>query len=126
MRFEDELAYISADPTWGPPFRFLELETPAAVDELERAPEGYGEVGAWAWLDRGAGVIRKRVFLPELGVEEDEATGSAALLLAAELGRPILIRQGGGSVLRARPLAENRAEVGGRVVLDQVREYRLS
>lgn len=125
VRFEDDLAFISADPDWGPPFRFLEVADPAEVDALEGAPEGYGEVGVWAWIDREAGVIRQRIFVPELGVAEDEATGSAALRLAAQLGQPIVIRQGAGSVLRARPLDANRAEVGGRVVLDHVREYTL-
>jgi predicted PhzF superfamily epimerase YddE/YHI9 len=125
VRFEDDLAFIAADPDWGPPFRFLELAEPAEVDALEGAPPGYGEVGVWAWVDRDAGLIRERVFVPELGVEEDEATGSAALRLAAQLDRPIVIRQGAGSLLRAHPLGENRAEVGGRVVLDHVREYAL-
>jgi predicted PhzF superfamily epimerase YddE/YHI9 len=125
VRFEDDLAFIAADPDWGPPFRFLELAEPAEVDALEGAPPGYGEVGVWAWVDRDAGLIRERVFVPELGVEEDEATGSAALRLAAQLDRPIVIRQGAGSLLRARPLGENRAEVGGRIVLDHVREYAL-
>jgi predicted PhzF superfamily epimerase YddE/YHI9 len=125
VRFSDELAFISANPDWGPPFRFLEVADAAEVDALEGAPAGYGEVGVWAWVDREAGLIRERVFVPEVGVEEDEATGSAALRLAAQLGRPIVIHQGTGSVLRARPVGENRAEVGGRVVLDHVREYRL-
>jgi hypothetical protein len=60
--------------------------------------------------------------VPELAVPEDEATGSAALLLCAELGREIEIRQGEGSVLFARPLQDGFAEVGGRVVLEELRE----
>jgi hypothetical protein len=38
------------------------------------------------------------------------------------LGRPIEIRQGRGSVIEARPLGDGRAEIGGRVVLDEVRD----
>ena len=93
------------------------------MDELEGPPDDYGLVGVWAWIDEPAGVVRERVFAPGAGVGEDEATGSAALRLCALLGREIEIRQGRGSVLEARPLAADRAEVGGRVVLDEVRAY---
>ena len=57
--------------------------------------------------------MRARVFVPEAGVDEDEATGSAALRLCALVGREIEIRQGRGSVLHARPVGEGRAEVAG-------------
>ncbi len=67
--------------------------------------------------------MRARVFVPEAGVDEDEATGSAALRLCALVGREIEIRQGRGSVLHARPVGDGRAEVAGRVVLDEVRPY---
>ncbi len=123
MRFDGELTRVTADPEWGPPFEFLELGSPAEVDALERVPDGYGLVGAWAWIDRDAGLIRERVFVPEAGVEEDEATGSAALRLCAQLGRPIEIRQGRGSVLYAAPVGPDRAEVAGRVVADGRRPY---
>ncbi len=71
----------------------------------------------WAWIDEPAGLVRARVFVPEAGVDEDEATGSAALRLCALVGREIEIRQGRGSVLHARPVGEGRAQVAGRVVL---------
>lgn len=125
VRFEGDLVAIDARPEWGPPFQFLELDTPAAVDEIHGAPDGYGEVGVWAWIDRDAGLVRERVFVAEVGVEEDEATGSAALRLCALLGREIEIRQGAGSVLYARPLADGRAEVSGRVIADERRPYAI-
>ena len=46
-------------------------------------------------------------------------------MLCAELGRPLTIHQGGGSLLDVRPLDQGRAEVGGRVVLDEVREHPI-
>jgi predicted PhzF superfamily epimerase YddE/YHI9 len=55
------------------------------------------------------------VFAPVDKIPEDEATGSAALQLTTQLGRPIEIFQGAGSRLSARPLDDGRAEVGGRV-----------
>jgi predicted PhzF superfamily epimerase YddE/YHI9 len=87
------------------------------------APDGYGLAAVWAWIDEPAAVIRMRVFVPEAGIEEDEATGSAALRLCAAVGREIEIRQGRGSELFARPRHQGWAEVAGRVVLDEVRPY---
>ena len=40
---------------------------------------------------------------PRYGIAEDEATGAAAVRLVSQLGRPLVIRQGTGSLLRARP-----------------------
>jgi predicted PhzF superfamily epimerase YddE/YHI9 len=76
----------------------------------------------WAWEDEEAGTLRARCFSLEDGIGEDEATGSAAIMICAELGRELTIHQGEGSLLRARPVGEGRAEVGGRVVLDEVHE----
>lgn len=124
VRFTDELTYISARAEWAPQFEFLELGAPAEVEALESAPEGYGDVGVWAWLDRDAGRIRERVFAPHEGIAEDEATGAAALRLVTRLGLELEIHQGRGSIIYGRPLDDGVAEVGGRVVLDAVRTYR--
>lgn len=59
------------------------------------------------------------------GIPEDEATGSAAIKLCAELGREIKITQGRGSRLLARPAGEGAAEVGGTVELEEIREYAV-
>jgi predicted PhzF superfamily epimerase YddE/YHI9 len=121
VRFDGELTHVTADPDWGPKFEFIEADNPGDVDGLERPPIADHNCAAWAWIDERAGLIRARVFVPEGGIAEDEATGSAALRLTARLGREIEINQGRGSILRARPLGPDRAEVGGRVVLDGVR-----
>lgn len=119
VRFEGEMTYASARPEWSPPFEFVQLDAPAEVDALPGPPAGYGLVGMWAWLDEEAGIVRERVFVPEEGVPEDEATGSAALMLCSQLGREIEIRQGHGSVIHARPLPDGRAEIGGLVRPDR-------
>jgi predicted PhzF superfamily epimerase YddE/YHI9 len=124
VRFTDELTFISARAEWAPHFDFLELGAPADVEALEGAPAGYGDVGVWAWLDRDAGKIRERVFAPHEGIAEDEATGAAALRLVTRLGRELEIHQGRGSIIYARPIDDGVAEVGGRVILDEVRGYR--
>jgi predicted PhzF superfamily epimerase YddE/YHI9 len=117
VRFDGDVPYASARPEWGPPWTYEHLDSPAAVDALGRDDQPNEHV-AWAWLDEEAGVLRVRAFARDDGILEDEATGSAALQLAAQLGREIEIHQGRGSILWARPLEEGRCEVGGRVVRD--------
>ncbi len=126
VSFDGELTRVAGDPEWAPPFEFVELASAEQVEALEGPPEGYGWVGVWAWIDRDAGLVRERVFAAEAGVGEDEATGSAAMRLCALIGRRLEIRQGGGSVIEARPLADGRTEIGGRVVCDEVRMIELS
>jgi predicted PhzF superfamily epimerase YddE/YHI9 len=123
VRFADDATFISADPSWSPPFEYVQLGEPAQIRALDGPPAMADEVYAWAWIDEDAGTIRARSFAPGVGIAEDEATGSAALALSARLGRPITINQGKGSVLIARPLGDGRAEVGGEVALDEVRDF---
>lgn len=124
VRRDGDLAFIAGPSAWAPPFEYVQLDSPAGVRAL-RASELSANTFAWSWIDEAAGTIRARSFVPEAGIVEDEATGSAALALCARLGRPVTIHQGHGSVLLCRPLADGRAEVGGMVVLDEVREYRI-
>lgn len=123
VRFDGELTLIVARPEWSPPWQLMQMADPAAVDALEGPPPALDEIYCWAWEDEAAGRMRSRCFAIEDGVGEDEATGSAAIMICAELGRELTIHQGCGSLLHARPLGDSSAEVGGRVVLDEVREY---
>jgi predicted PhzF superfamily epimerase YddE/YHI9 len=123
VRFEDGTAFIAADSAWSLGFHPIQLSEPAEVRALDGPPTDADAVYVWAWIDEDAGTIRARGFAPGFGIPEDEATGSAALALSARLGRPVTINQGQGSVLVARPLKEGRAEVGGQVALDEVREF---
>jgi predicted PhzF superfamily epimerase YddE/YHI9 len=118
VRFDGDSPYVAARPEWCPPFEWVQLDSPAEVEALAGPPEGYGLVGMWAWIDQDAGLIRARVFVPAEGIPEDQATGSAAIILCSQLGRLIEIRQGRGSVLQVRPLDGGYAEVGGIVVDD--------
>jgi predicted PhzF superfamily epimerase YddE/YHI9 len=68
--------------------------------------------------------VRVRVFLPQAGVEEDEATGAHAVRLAARLGRELTVHQGTGSIILARPLPDGSVEIGGRTELVEIREYK--
>jgi predicted PhzF superfamily epimerase YddE/YHI9 len=125
-RREGDLTFVAARAEWSPPWEMRLLGSAAEVGaQAEPDPDGGLLPYFWAWQDEAAGVVRARCFSLEDGIGEDEATGSAAIMLASELGRPLTIHQGEGSLLRARPLDEGRAEVGGRVVLDEVREFAV-
>lgn len=125
VRHADGATYVAAPRQWAPSFEYRELDSPAEVRALNATEESHNAY-AWTWIDASAGTIRARAFVPEAGITEDEATGSAALTLCAELGRPLVVHQGRGSVLLCRPLPDGRVEVGGRVVLDEVRTYPLA
>jgi predicted PhzF superfamily epimerase YddE/YHI9 len=122
-RQEGELSFIAGRPEWGPPFEHHKLDSPEAVDALHGPPEGHDLVGCWAWEDEEGGIVRCRVFPVSLGIDEDEATGSHAVRLAAALRRPLVIHQGEGSTLLARPIDGGFVEVGGHVAQVVRREY---
>ena len=122
VRTSDGVTWVEADPEWSPPFEYRRLDSPAEVRALNGPPDADANVYAWAWIDEAAGTIRARSFVPEAGIAEDEATGSAALALSGRLNRPIVVRQGHGSVLFARPTSEGRAEVGGRIALGEAKD----
>lgn len=116
VRAEGDLTWVAARPEWCPDWEIVQYASPAEVDALATV-EGFHY--AWAWIDEEAGIVRARCFVAEIGVEEDEATGSAALPLSAQLDRTIEVRQGRGSVIHARPIADGMVEIGGRVVEDR-------
>lgn len=113
---DGEHSWIRARTADAPSLEFVQLSAPAEVEAMRVPPNPpYDRHEFWAWIDEPAGELRARFFAPALGIVEDEATGSAALVLASRLGRAVTIRQGRGSVIQARPAAEGAADVGGRV-----------
>jgi predicted PhzF superfamily epimerase YddE/YHI9 len=125
VRYDDEVVYVTALPEWAPEFEIAQLETPAEVESVD--PEAYSEGlhYVWAWIDEEAREVRARMFAPDLGIREDEATGAAAVRLAARLGRDVEIFQGQGSRLSThlRYLGQ-QVEVGGRVSAARTIELR--
>ena len=117
VRRDGQLTWVAARPEWCPDWEIVEYGSPAEVDDLPVEADGFRY--CWAWIDEEAGIVRARSFVAEVGVGEDEATGSAALPLSAQLGRPIEVRQGRGSIIHARPLGDGFVEIGGRVVEDR-------
>lgn len=124
-RLDGDVVFITGRPEWAPEFEHLELESPASVELLDGPPEGRDLVGVWSWEDKPSGYLRARVFAPRLGVEEDEATGAHAVRLATQLGREVLIRQGVGSLISARPNEDGTVEIGGLVQPVETREHEI-
>ena len=97
------LSHIRARAEWVHAIDITQLATAAEVDALTGAPEGQESWYPWAWIDEERGVLRSRYFVRELGIDEDEATGAAAVVMGDLLGRPIEIHQGVGSELYVQP-----------------------
>lgn len=122
VRYPDDLTAIVARAEWGPEFAIHEL---ASVAEVEAAaPSDFPddvEHYLWAWIDQEAGHIRSRMFAVNLGVPEDEATGSAAVRITDHLSRDLTITQGRGSQIFTTWNPSGWVTVCGRVVSDGTR-----
>ncbi|WP_225725506.1 MULTISPECIES: PhzF family phenazine biosynthesis protein [unclassified Nocardia] len=115
VRRDGEFTWIAAQSDWVPPRALRQFGSAAEVDALEVPPQGEW-IYAWAWQNEHAGQIRARGFPGRGdGIDEDEATGAAAILLTAALNRPLTIRQGHGSQIMTRPRPDGWVEIGGRV-----------
>jgi predicted PhzF superfamily epimerase YddE/YHI9 len=125
VRYEDERTWVAARPEWSPQFEYIELDSPADVEALQEGPSGVGSAYCWAWQDEAGGTVRTRSFVPDYGIGEDEATGSAALTLSARLGRSLTVHQGVGSLIATRLLDDGFVEVGGRTEHVEVREHQI-
>ncbi|MFB6893926.1 PhzF family phenazine biosynthesis protein [Kitasatospora sp. NPDC056327] len=115
VRHDGAFTRIAAPAAWAPPRTLRRYRSPAEVDALAVPPPGEW-IYAWAWQDEAAGTVRARAFPGrDDGIDEDEATGAAAILLTAGLGRALTITQGRGSQLVTGITADGLVEVGGRV-----------
>ena len=121
VSYAGELTVISARSEWAPELFVHELDS---VDDLLAAdPADYPDDIAhylWTWTDRSAGSLRARMFAANLGVPEDEATGSAAIRITDYLSRGLRITQGKGSMIETTWSPEGWVQVAGRVVNDGV------
>ncbi|AKN68965.1 phenazine biosynthesis protein PhzC/PhzF [Streptomyces sp. PBH53] len=118
-RQDGEFSWIEARAEWAPPRTLRPYPSAAEVDALPVPPRGEW-IYAWAWEDEAAGRVRARGFPGrDDRIEEDEATGAAALLLTDRLGRALNITQGRGSQILTAPQPHGWIEVGGRVRLER-------
>ncbi|HXS87034.1 MAG TPA: PhzF family phenazine biosynthesis protein [Mycobacterium sp.] len=123
VSYEGDITTVSARSEWSPEFAIHDLNS---LDALAAAdPADYTDDVAhylWTWIDEAAGFLRSRMFAPNLGVAEDEATGSAAVRITDYLSRDLHITQGKGSIIKTIWSAQGWVRVGGRVVDDGVRQ----
>ncbi|QNI06482.1 PhzF family phenazine biosynthesis protein [Mycobacterium kubicae] len=123
VSYHDDLTFVSARAAWAPEFAIHDLGSAQAV--LAADPADFPDDTAhylWAWTDEDLGALRARFFAANLGVTEDEATGSAAIRMTDHLGRDLTITQGNGSVLTTTWGTDGWVRLAGRVVNDGVRE----
>lgn len=118
----EQLTAISARAEWAPEFAIHDL---ASVEEVLAAdPDDFPDDVdhyLWTWTDKNAGEIRARMFAPDMGVPEDEATGSAAVRITDYLSQDLVIIQGKGSRIETQWSSDGWVRVAGAVVDDGVR-----
>lgn len=117
------LTTISARAEWAPEFAIHDIasaEALAAADPTD-FPDDVAHY-LWTWTDPSSGSLRARMFASNLGVTEDEATGSAAMRMTDYLSRDLTITQGKGSVIETTWSPQGWVGVAGRVVNDGVRQ----
>ena len=121
VRFEGDLAHIAADPDWGPPFELAELERGASG---RRGRAGGGGEPDDLGVARRAGRADPRAGLRARGRDRrgrGDRVGGAA---ARSAPRPRARDPPGPRLGALRAAAGGGlAEVGGRVVLEEVRRY---
>jgi predicted PhzF superfamily epimerase YddE/YHI9 len=122
VSYDDDITSISARAQWAPEFAIHDLESLDALAEADAAdfPDDVAHY-LWTWSDESAGSLRSRFFAANLGVTEDEATGSAAVRMTDYLSRDLTITQGKGSVIETTWSPQGWVQVAGRVVNDGVR-----
>jgi predicted PhzF superfamily epimerase YddE/YHI9 len=115
------LTGISARAEWAPEFAIHDLGSLEALFAADPAdfPDDIAHY-LWTWTDRSTGSLRSRMFASNLGVPEDEATGSAAIRITDYLSRDLTITQGKGSMIETTWSPEGWVRVAGRVVNDGV------
>lgn len=123
VRYDGDLVWIRARASWVHRLQVDQLPSPAAVDAVPRQSMGEPSRYVWAWIDEAAGHLRARYFPTDIGIVEDEATGAAAVVMGDRIGRPLEIHQGVGSRIHVRPFGDGTVEIGGVVVLDEVRAF---
>jgi predicted PhzF superfamily epimerase YddE/YHI9 len=123
VSYDNDLTFVSARSEWAPDFAIHDL---ASLDDLAAAdPSDFPDDAAhylWAWIDEPTGSLRSRLFAANLGVPEDEATGSAAVRITDYLSRDLSITQGKGSSIDTVWNPQGWIQIAGRVINDGVRQ----
>jgi predicted PhzF superfamily epimerase YddE/YHI9 len=116
--FQDgKLTWVRADLATMPSWHHRQLESAEAVERIElKETKAWEHTMVWAWTDESKGLVRARTFATDWDIPEAQGNGSGSMMLAAILDREIEIKHGEGSVIFARPVSNNHADIGGRIV----------
>jgi predicted PhzF superfamily epimerase YddE/YHI9 len=116
---ERGVQWLHAPAAWSPAASTRHRQVAWAADvEALPGPPPDEPVQVWAWIDEAEGYVRARQFKPSEGIAEDEACGSASMVLAQKLGRELLIVHGRGSRIAVRPRGDG-IDLGGSCVIDE-------
>lgn len=124
VAYEGASTVVCASADWTPEFVIEQLSSAEEVcnADADDYSDGYPRY-VWAWIEESAGTIRSRSFAPELGVDEDEATGAAAIRITDYLSRDLTIIQGRGSTIKTRWREDGWVYIGGLTSYDGVDHY---
>lgn len=122
ISYTDEFTLLSARSEWAPEFALHQV---ASIQDLQSAEsDDYADESehyVWTWVDQDHGQLQARMFAPDFGIPEDEATGAAAIRMTDYLSQDLMIIQGKGSQLYTTWNPEGWVTVAGRVVDDGMR-----
>ena len=124
VKSEGDTLWIAASLDIMPGWNHVQLDSPIAVEAI--TPEDakdFKHAMVWAWMNEAEGRIRARTLASDWDIPEVEANGSGSMMLAAATGKSIEILHGKGSIILAKPAANNAAMLGGRAV--EIREIVL-
>lgn len=122
---QDGLTTIRGRTEWCPTWHHLHMSSVEEVEQATEAPAGHDAVQVWSFVDDQIGLVRARTFAPRFGVTEDEACGSASMILAQKLGRALTIRHGQGSEIYVEPTGDGSVKLSGRVAFISARAVSL-
>jgi len=119
VEYGNQSVAVQVPCAWAPELVIDDLSSPADVVHADAADyqDGFEHL-VWAWADQALGLVRCRVFAPEVGIGEDEAAGAAAIRLTDYLGRSLTIVQGRGSVIRTTWTPRGWVWITGQVAAD--------
>jgi predicted PhzF superfamily epimerase YddE/YHI9 len=119
-REDDGTVWVSAPAAWSRPWRHHEMGSADEVDALTFLPTGEDFTQVWSWIDKERGLVRARLWAPRINKGEDEACGSASMILADRLGRRLIVLHGRFlSRIDVIPRGDGLVELGGRCAIDQ-------
>ena len=110
--------WLRAPAAWAPDQHSRQVRSASEVERITEAPADE-PVLVWAWINEARGWVRARFFGPSVGKPEDEACGTACMVLSERLGRELDVLHGmHGSSIAVKPCGDV-VQCTGRCVIDE-------